>query len=155
MENDRLMEDNESETPAEHSKRRNAWWILATTALVVVAGCIALFCFNPSEVGFFPPCVFHQWTGLHCPGCGITRGLHQLLHGNVLGALRYNPFMVILIPLLAYAVLADPVRRLTGRQAPTTALRPIWIWIFMVSIVLFGILRNIPTYPFTFLAPPG
>jgi len=146
---------NVTENQTERSKVRAARWVLAIAATGVVAGCIVLFFWNPDETGFFPPCVFHQWTGLHCPGCGTLRGLHRLFHGDVIGALRHNLLMVVLIPFVAYAVLADPVRHLAGRQSSAAVLRPIWIWLLFASIVLFAVVRNIPYYPFTLLAPPG
>ena len=50
-----------------------------------------------------PPCYFYQTTGIPCPGCGLTRSITALLHGDILLAMRYNmmPFFlaVFLIPL--------------------------------------------------------
>ena len=152
---DGLVANNGAKTTTGRATRRSAGWVLGVLTTAAVAGCVVLFYWDPAEGGFLPPCVFHQLTGLHCPGCGVSRGLHRLLHGDVLGALRYNLFMVVWIPLVAYAVLAEPVRQLIGRQPPTTVLRPMWFWIFVVSVVLFAVLRNIPAYPFTLLAPPA
>lgn len=36
-------------------------------------------------------CGFANLTGLPCPGCGMTRGLSALLHGDVVQAIRFNP----------------------------------------------------------------
>ncbi len=38
-----------------------------------------------------PPCVFFGLTGLYCPGCGGTRSLIALLHGQFLRSLIYHP----------------------------------------------------------------
>ena len=46
------------------------------------AGAVVFF-FNPATHGFYPVCVFHQLTGLNCPGCGGTRSVYALLHGNI------------------------------------------------------------------------
>jgi hypothetical protein len=32
-------------------------------------------------------------------------------------------------------------------------MKPVWIWTLLGVIVAFGVLRNIPIYPFTLLAP--
>ena len=48
------------------------------TATVIVIAVLAsgavLFFFNPSQYGFYPVCLFHELTGLNCPGCGGRRG---------------------------------------------------------------------------------
>ena len=40
---------------------------------------------------FLPPCIFHSLTGLYCPGCGGTRAVLFLLHGQVGKSFYYNP----------------------------------------------------------------
>lgn len=40
------------------------------------------------------PCVFRAVTGMYCPGCGGTRAVYELLHGHILHALWYHPFVV-------------------------------------------------------------
>lgn len=39
------------------------------------------------------PCLFWQFFGLYCPGCGGTRSVDALLHGHVLQALWYHPLV--------------------------------------------------------------
>ena len=39
----------------------------------------------------FAVCPSKLFYGLPCPGCGTTRATLQLLHGNLLAALRLNP----------------------------------------------------------------
>ena len=66
---------------------------LAYVALAVLAslGVAMLYTFDPRNTDSYPVCPFLGLTGYHCPGCGTLRALHQLLHGNVIGALGYNP----------------------------------------------------------------
>lgn len=40
------------------------------------------------------PCIFHQWTGLYCPGCGGTRATKALLKGEVLLSFFYHPLVL-------------------------------------------------------------
>jgi hypothetical protein len=45
------------------------------------------------------PCPVHFFTGLYCPGCGGTRAIRALLHGDVISSLRYHlavPYMVLM-----------------------------------------------------------
>ena len=44
-------------------------------AAVLGAGAVVFF-FNPSTHGFYPVCLFHELTGLNCPGCGGTRAVY-------------------------------------------------------------------------------
>lgn len=40
------------------------------------------------------PCLFHLLTGLYCPGCGGTRAVWYLLHGQILKSLQYHPLVL-------------------------------------------------------------
>ena len=39
------------------------------------------------------PCLFHLITGFYCPGCGGTRAVKYLLHGQILKSIRYHPLV--------------------------------------------------------------
>ena len=121
------------------------------------AGAAVVFLFDPAESSFYPPCLFHAATGLHCAGCGSLRAAHQLLHGNLLAALGKNPLTVLALPFLGYAFLSYGVsavrkRAPPGASAPAPA-PAFWIWLLLGVVVAFWVLRNIPFYPLTLLAP--
>jgi hypothetical protein len=118
---------------------------LKTILLGLAFGAVAtaVFAFDPERVRIYPVCPFHQWTGLWCPGCGTTRALHQLLHGNLAAAFRFNALSMALLPVAGYLIV----------RGDASTLKPTWIWVLLVAIVAFGVLRNIPAYPFTLLAP--
>src|SRR5258705_5137281 len=82
------------------NKRLTALLIWLSIALAATY----LFIFEPGKTGFFPACPFRTLTGFTCPGCGSTRGLHRLLHGDIVAALKFNPLMVLLLPFLHYAL---------------------------------------------------
>lgn len=46
-------------------------------------------------------CLIRRVMGRPCPGCGMTRALSRLAHGDPLAAWRYNPRVVVVAPLLA------------------------------------------------------
>src|ERR1700730_11233149 len=71
---------------------------IALSALTIIGSGVVLFCFNPSEYRFYPVCLFHSYTGLLCPGCGSLRALHQLVHGHVIAALRFNILLISALP---------------------------------------------------------
>ena len=51
-------------------------------AVAAGAAWMAVFFVDPAMQSFLPPCLFHAFTGLYCPGCGATRALHRLVHGD-------------------------------------------------------------------------
>lgn len=75
---------------------RKSLLTMGIAATVVVLA--LLYLFNPVETVLAPKCVFHSVTGWSCPGCGMQRFLHAMMHGRFLEAIRYNYLLVVLIP---------------------------------------------------------
>lgn len=128
---------------------------LAYVALAVLAslGVAMLYTFDPRNGDAYPVCPFFGLTGYHCPGCGTLRALHQLLHGNVIGAFGYNPLMILSLPFIAYSYAAGATRAFHVPLLPRIFIPPAWIWALLVGVVAFWVLRNVPVAPLTFLAP--
>ncbi len=104
--------------------------------------------------GFFPRCPFHSLTGLLCPGCGSQRAISSLLYGDIVQAINYNLLLVMSLPLLIYSAsvsLSNVFRTKTVIQHIFYS--PAFVKVVFVIVVLFGVFRNIPIYPFTMLAP--
>ena len=134
-------------------------WIVVVGLAVIVGICLGvavlLYRLDPAKCALYPPCVLHLITGLYCPGCGSARALHQLLHGNLLMAVRFNPLLVAALPFVCYAFLMEGIRAATGSRV--TTFRPRWNYAKAVLylVVAYWVLRNVPIYPFTLLAPGG
>jgi hypothetical protein len=112
-------------------------------AAVAFAAWILFFLIDPATQPLLPPCLFHAFTGLYCPGCGATRALHQLAHGHFMDALKLNALVVLGIPLGCLIAICRKRYNL-----PAWCLRTL-----LVCIAVFGVVRNIPLFPFTLLAP--
>ena len=93
-------------------------------------------------------------TGLHCPGCGSTRGLHALLHGDVAAAWRFNPAMVLVLPLAAWWMAFETSMLVRGRPLrwPRAQPRPVVFHLTAAILMLWWIARNVAP---DVLAPPG
>ena len=69
----------------------------------VLCGCplalMVLYTYPPEDFAYYPKCWLYVLTGLHCPGCGATRAVFALLHGDWEQALAYNALFVLLLPL--------------------------------------------------------
>ncbi len=121
-------------------------------ALLVTVMALVLFCFDPTHYGFYPVCRFHQVTGLFCPGCGSLRALHQLLHGHLATALRFNGLLVCSLPFLGWAAARYLLARIKDQPTPNL-LPPLWLWAAVVAVFGFTLLRNLPGGPAQWLAP--
>lgn len=100
-----------------------------------------------------PPCPLHALTGLNCPGCGATRAGHELLHGHFLAAVHLNAPLVLALPILLAVGLWPVLTGDTRDPVKTLAAHHQWGWLILLLVLTFGIVRNIPSYPFTLLAP--
>lgn len=123
--------------------------LLAGGIALCAIGAVVFFLFDPARVSFFPPCLFHQLTGLDCPGCGAQRALHQLLHGNIIAAIRLNVMFVFSLPLVAWFGPRIILRTLRGEPTP---LNMKWMWFYVAAWLAFGVLRNLPFPVFTWFA---
>jgi len=122
--------------------------VVGATAVVASIGVAVLRVFDANALW---PCAFHAITGLHCPGCGLTRMLHALVHGDVARAWSMNPLAMIALPLLAMMLMQWWLAR---------PLLPAWLnriahdgRVWVVALVVFGVLRNVPFAPFAWMAP--
>lgn len=127
---------------------------VTTAAASSAAAVFVLRHVDPNAAGNpLPPCVFHALTGYWCPGCGMTRALHALVHGDLLHALHMNPLGMLML-------LALPAMVLWSWGWQPRALQPLMrrlmepkLW--LVVLPVYWIARNLPWVPFTWLAPGG
>ncbi|MDD3295396.1 MAG: DUF2752 domain-containing protein [Geobacteraceae bacterium] len=47
-------------------------------------------------------CLFRQLFNVECPGCGMTRAISSILHGDLGAAIRFNRSVLVVFPLLCY-----------------------------------------------------
>ncbi len=121
-------------------------------AILAMGGGAALFWYDPAGFSVFPVCLFHQTTGLLCPGCGSLRAMHQLLHGHLLLAFRFNPLLLVLLPLAGWYAAVYASKNLCHlsfgeASAPERPARTLWILLFLVVALAFAVWRNLPGFP--------
>ena len=128
---------------------------ISAAMIIVAATGIAglIWWFNPSNVNFLPVCPLYKMTGLACPGCGMTRGLHALLHGDILTALDYNLLLPPILFFFGYLFVSLFLTIVRGRGLNFKLFGGKVLWGFFAIMFIFTVLRNLPFYPFNILYP--
>lgn len=121
------------------SRKQKAGIVVAIPVLLII-----VYIFRDDIMGlsrFLGVCVFHEVTGLHCPGCGNTRSLRALLNLHPWIAVRNNPAMptLAIIGIFAYIELITDVFGKKIKILPRSI--PFWYTILGLFGV-FYIVRN-------------
>jgi hypothetical protein len=126
---------------------------VAAAATLVTLAAVGGRLTGPAVFRFAPPCLFHELTGLYCPGCGSTRAFLHLVHGQPIAALQSNPLLGVAVPLLLLAII-EPYETRAGRWRLRSFLyHPVTGWSLVSVVVLFGVLRNLRLPLFRWLSP--
>ena len=134
---------------------------LQTKIIYLFTGCMAalsvvlLYIFvYPHYAVYFPKCMFYTFTGFHCPGCGSQRAFIALLHGDILTAMHNNLLLLFFLPFLFYILFIFLHNLFIANKWQTKVFKTVLsAKQVLIIVLLFLILRNIPVYPFTLLAP--
>lgn len=128
--------------------------LLLGAAAVFAAGALYLYFHDPYQYPL--PCIIKLLTGLYCPGCGAGRACFSILHGKFFDAFCYNPLLVILLPFAGGYIAAREIDwAVTGGNHIDGKISIKLLLAVLIIILVYGILRNIPVFPFSLLAPGG
>lgn len=120
-------------------------WILAAAAMLLAAGILTAFALWYPEIrNFCPICPSYTFFHIYCPGCGTTRAVYCLLHGNLTGFFRNNIMLLPILMLVGLLLIRPDFKK-----------HYTFLNIFTLLLILYTICRNIPIYPFTLLTPTG
>ncbi len=120
---------------------------------VMTLGAGLVWYLDPAKAKFLPACPLYATTGYACPGCGLTRGFHALFHGDFVRALDFNALIPLFVLIFGFFYLSMFLVAVRGRAFPTWSLSLPAIWGLLVLLLVFGIVRNLPYYPFSVLFP--
>ncbi len=94
--------------------------------------------------GFYIPCLFHEITGLKCPGCGITHLVFDLLNFRIIEAFYDNPLVFIYLPFIIMYYFYMIYLYIYDKKDKIISKIPNYVWGLLITItILFGILRNL------------
>jgi hypothetical protein len=132
---------------------RDGWSVRTVRALLarrsvaagVLGGAIAYFLALAALGGSLDFCAFRQLTGLPCPGCGLSRAIVALAHGEGRSMLRLHPFapyLIVWAVMLAGAALLPSrgrARWLAGWLAVESRTR--FHGIMLAALAVYGVAR--------------
>jgi len=115
-----------------------------------LGACVVLAVRDPNASGSYGFCPFKVATGgLDCPGCGMMRGTHALLRGDVGRALDHNVFLPLVLATIVIGYVRW-ARRSVGHEV-TPVKPPAWAVIAAGVIICgFWVARNVGG-PFAYL----
>jgi hypothetical protein len=130
--------------------------VLIGSPFAVLLGGLYIYIFDPNKQSIlYVPCAFYESTGYYCPGCGNTRALHALVHLRLLEMIDHNLLFPFLFFSVAWLLLGEYLNLLLGHRVLWLPKKiPIWLGVLALILVgLFVLLRNLPFFPFGWLAP--
>jgi hypothetical protein len=138
-----------SEAGIEFYRRRYSRTSALTALLSITIIFLVSALYQPSQPGadgeYFTVCLFKNFSGLPCPGCGLTHSFCAIGKGNLEEAFRFN----LLGPVAFFLALLVWLRSalvLTGRTGPVAlmdraASRLRLIPTLALAFILFGLAR--------------
>lgn len=107
-----------------------AWFILSALD-------ISLLEVNPY------PCSLYSLFGLYCPGCGGTRAINFLMHGQLLKSLFYHPVVPYTAILVVCYLVSHTLNIITKGKVKAMLFRPIYFYIMIGIIMVQCVIKNV------------
>ena len=115
----------------------------ALPAVMLLAAISILLRFPPEQYSLYPQCPVHHYFNILCPGCGTTRALAALLHGDFAEALRFNALTTLLSPIALIYGAAVYRRILVRKPLRWPQPSPAAIYATLTLAAIFTIARNL------------
>lgn len=126
-------------------KKRLLKLIIGGIAVVVIG---LLYAILGNLIGHYVPCLFHEVTGLKCPGCGMTRMCRALLELDFKSAFYYNKAVFLLLPYFCFLTYRYGVRYIKEGTFRVSKKDEKGLWLVIAVLVSYSIIRNIVPLPY-------
>ena len=112
-------------------------------SLAVLATVAVLYFGAPGDEAWWLKCPLFQLTGWQCPLCGLQRGVHAFLHGDLLAAWRYNPALWLLFPYVGVWLLGSCSERVARSRVYAWATSSRVVLAVILLLCSWGVARNV------------
>ena len=129
--------------------------VAALTLVGIFAAIVFVAMKDPRTHGMGVLCPSRGVFGIYCPGCGSTRSLYDILHGEYSLAFQNNPLMVLVgLPVLV-AIMFSLASVVIRRKRPILGFPSVIGYSIAIFLVLYCVARNLPGEAFSALRPPA
>lgn len=106
--------------------------------------CVSIFSFAAPELfrKILFPCPVHFLTGLYCPGCGGTRALLYLLHGDIKNSVIHHPAVLYLFCVGSVFMVSQTIARFHCGRTWAMRYKNCYLYILVGLYVLNFIWKN-------------
>ena len=87
-------------------------------------------------------CMFHTMTGFYCPGCGGTRAVVALLHGDILMSFYYHPLVPYSVFVYLLYMVTHTLQRLKIKNIKGLRFHEQFFYVAIAIILLNFIIKN-------------
>ena len=117
--------------------------------VIIIVLAVIIYLIQGHFTHIYIPCLFHSVTGLWCAGCGGSRMVISILHGDFKQAFYYNQLLFVSTPIFLFFFIDYIISNIISKKELYKSIPKFVYYIYIVLLVLFMILRNI--YPYFFL----
>ena len=121
----------------QRARRKKVIVIIGIACLL--GGGYAILCMQ----GIVIPCIFHEVTGLKCPGCGVTHMCLSLLRLDFAEAFAANQALFVLLPLFVFYAIKISARYVKSGSMKFSKFDNIVCFSVIVILIVFAIVRNL------------
>lgn len=93
-------------------------------------------------------CIFWRVFGAYCPGCGGTRSVVSLVHGQVLRSIWYHPLIMYTVVMYLLYMITHTMEKLHVPYIKGIRFRSWYIYVAIVIIALNCIFKNVLLFGF-------
>ncbi len=113
---------------------------------------IAIICFLGILYWLFPapfsklllPCMVQSTLGIYCPGCGGTRAVAALIHGDFLGSFACHPLVPYTAVIGGWFLFSQTVARISKRRLDIgMRYKDGYVWAALGIVIVNFILKNL------------
>ncbi len=103
-----------------------------------IGACLLWGSLPSAWTGFFRvPCVFHEVTGLYCPGCGGTRAVGALLQREVVLSFFYHPIVIYGAVIYGWFMISHTIEYLSkGRLKIGMRYRNLYFYLALMLVII-------------------
>jgi hypothetical protein len=125
-------------------ENRSLYW----TGWILLGACALIYALarylHLNYLDYALPCFFHKYTGYYCPGCGGTRAVIALFHGNFLRAAWYHPLVPYGAVLYLWFMVSNTIEILSGeRWKIGMHFRETYLYIALGILAVNWVIKNV------------